>query len=901
MDENKLKLLLLKDARYEFSRFLDTATNLDAGNLLRIICSTDNIKEDTRCEFASKLLEKYNAHEGESPSPVYLAAEKGLLKLLATLINHPTHPATSELFNSLGESAVNATIRGAVSRANKDPSSAEAALKCVKFLAEKNYSLGARDNVFNKFTPVHLAAVNGLWDLVQFFLDRKVNIDIRIGDKTARELIEVTHPEWIKDYVGDSEKGEDDRDEMVSSLKCSKSRNDKEKLFSTWLKENELNLRVNESCKGGYTLLQYAVMHKLPGMIQELIKRKADPNSALLDALESGEEYFNLLRASDMELNLRQKVRGKLLHNVLHVAVLSLNYSIRVIEDLLEEAKFQQIDSAAWINERDHNGCTALHLAAKRHLKDAVALLLHHKASLFIKDNFDLPAFYYIRPELIEEHLDEQIELTEPLTANYGIVFDLDFLQAYPGRKIKCEGEEHKNNKESYQSVPKEDAKSEIIDESIHPEMESLKMMSKSPIHCRLLQHPVIRAFLQLKWQRLHWFYWFNCIFYLIFAISFFAFVFSINLKELNNENKLTNSSDTGNDASLYYAHHHLFQIITAVMTFFLTLRELSQALFLTEKYFFNWENWLEVVIILLTFLLLIAPFSKALASALSLLICLEMFLLMSRYPRLANYIHMFLQVARNFVKFLSWYFLMILAFGFSFYIIFPFCHVGKDCKTFFNTVPTSIFKTVVMISGEFESGDIEFDHVSVASHLIFIAFLFLISIVMINLLNGLAVSDTQQIKNDAELIFCKSQTKFFDDIESTLLMTYREGDRCPTFLKSLARWMSKKIMLIDNLLAESNNKVTVLLYKNNDVKPDVRLFGGYDIFNLCGCKMIPSGLCTICNTFNTIIRDALQVVNKNEERREALLQFKKNEERKEDIPARLQRLEELIRYQQMR
>lgn len=55
------------------------------------------------------------------------------------------------------------------------------------------------------------------------------------------------------------------------------------------------------------------------------------------------------------------------------------------------------------------------------------------------------------------------------------------------------------------------------------------------------------------------------------------------------------------------------------------------------------------------------------------------------------------------------------------------------------------------MSTGEFDAASINFD-LNPWSYVVFIAFLFIISTVLLNLLNGLAVSDTQVIKSEAEL-----------------------------------------------------------------------------------------------------------------------------------------------------
>lgn len=53
-----------------------------------------------------------------------------------------------------------------------------------------------------------------------------------------------------------------------------------------------------------------------------------------------------------------------------------------------------------------------------------------------------------------------------------------------------------------------------------------------------------------------------------------------------------------------------------------------------------------------------------------------------------------------------------------------------------------ALIKTLVMLTGEFEFGNLEIHQTS--NYIIFVLFVFLITIVLFNLLNALAVSDTQ-------------------------------------------------------------------------------------------------------------------------------------------------------------
>ncbi|XP_065347333.1 transient receptor potential channel pyrexia-like [Cloeon dipterum] len=883
-----IEALLQRGDAAEFANILATrSTSISPEEVLRDICIADNIEEKTKCDFAREVLNRYDAHGNEEPYPIFIAAETGQHQLLETLVTHRKHPAVLTVLTNHGETVILSVVRRVVKRKNyhADECSQDeetSALKSIKMLVANKCDIHARDDVSPGFTAIHLAAKNGLWKLVKFFLSEKVNIDIVIGKESTRELI-VKHDCTLigNNYEGSEETGEDPRKNLINTLRNRKfTVRTKENSFQEWMENNpEHDSLVLKPYKGGQTLLEEAVDKGLLEMARVLIEKGADPNPALFSALQAGEKFFDLLTKSEIPLNLSKKTKGEANQTVLHRAVLSEHPSVNVVDYILKESAKHNYFSEL-INARDYKSWTALHYAANRHLNEIVTILLGHNANLFTKDFFEQPAFFYLRPEVIEEHLNRQIQLTASQTEdNCGIIFDFTCLNI-PREKCttRKNRSRYKEGNDVYLAVEEEE---EDKDKIFHREMEPLKMLADSPIHKQLLLHPLIRAFLLLKWQRLFWFYWLNFSVYLAFTAFFFLFVFSIDFKTIDVGNTTEhNSSNVLPRSEFLHEYQKTVRVALFALTIILGLREIWQFTNFKAKYIFKVENWLEVVVISLTIWLIFSPQNKALASILSLTITLEMVLLMSRHPRLATYVHMFLQVAQNFVKFLLWYMCLIIAFGFAFYIIFPYCHEGGDCKNFFNTIPTSIFKTVVMISGEYESGDIEFEHVSIASHLIFIAFLFFISMVMVNLLNGLAVSDTQQIKSNAELIFCKSQVKFFSDIESTILSNSAEGC-CQSSFRPWAQWMSSKIVLLNNLLGK-DNKITVYLYKNNEVVPDVRIS-----CDCCLCfdwKRLPFGIRKLCSPYNKIVFDALQIVNRNDESSQM-----------DQLLARMKRLEDII------
>ena len=76
--------------------------------------------------------------------------------------------------------------------------------------------------------------------------------------------------------------------------------------------------------------------------------------------------------------------------------------------------------------------------------------------------------------------------------------------------------------------------------------------------------------------------------------------------------------------------------------------------------------------------------------------------------------------------------------------------------------------KTFTMFVGELEFGDLPIE--TGVGYLFLLTFVFLIVVVLMNLLNGLAVSDTGVIRAEAETYAYKTQVELISYMESVLL-----------------------------------------------------------------------------------------------------------------------------------
>lgn len=145
-------------------------------------------------------------------------------------------------------------------------------------------------------------------------------------------------------------------------------------------------------------------------------------------------------------------------------------------------------------------------------------------------------------------------------------------------------------------------------------------------------------------------------------------------------------------------------------------------------------------------------------------LVWLELMMLVGRFPIFGLYVQMFTKVAVNFAKFLMAYICLIVAFALSFCVLFP------SYKPF--NMPFTILKTIVMMSGELEFEDIFYNNgvapkYPVTAHIMFVAFVLLITVILTNLMAGLAVNDIRGLQASAGLDRLSRQAELVSRLES--------------------------------------------------------------------------------------------------------------------------------------
>lgn len=139
------------------------------------------------------------------------------------------------------------------------------------------------------------------------------------------------------------------------------------------------------------------------------------------------------------------------------------------------------------------------------------------------------------------------------------------------------------------------------------------------------------------------------------------------------------------------------------------------------------------------------------------------------------------------------WYSSFIVAFGLGFYIMLHEDFMKNDTKAgstpkpnFFNQTLNALIKTTGLFAG-FNFEEFPIDTTNWMSILFSFAFVFFIIVILINLLNGLAISDTGDIKQQAELVCYKATIEAIFYTESILM-----GDPTNFLSNYCPKWLTK-------------------------------------------------------------------------------------------------------------
>lgn len=594
-----------------------------------------------------------------------------------------------------------------------------------------------------------------------------------IWDKSLRSIITEKYPHLMDEMPLE---GTRNITENCDNLFVFLYSNDSETFIShiTSSKTHDLN-----SHDGRHTYLQYACDFGLPKVVQALLNLDVNPNEICPSNnrypifIASFRGFADIIQIflDSKKYTIYQTKTNTALHEVIKGSdenhnSLDVNTDLcdhnRTFKILLKKCEVSPFELD--INLADDKGNTCLHYAAKLGDRDFILSLLDQGAYVGKRNILGDPPLADISPKVLESHLNKCIKTNEksPKDINYEIIFAYNFLCPPKVYKYK-DIDNYQTQLEGQEYYP----------ENI-PETDPLLYISEVSELRPLLKHPVLTSFLHLKWFAIKRYYKVNLAFY----VGFWALLTIYTLLTFKLGVQNSNLSLTQDNITEFSTYKIPFSSDTAVFLWVMVLgflialivRELFQLISSPITYIMSLENWLEISLIVLTSILLLCEMSclsnRNQISALVILLSWgELILLVGRHPSLATHLEMFKRVTKNFLQFLVWYSILIIAFALSFYMLF---RNDADNDNKFNNPSSAIFKTIVMLTGEFDTfGSLPFSLHPFVSHALFLLFIFLIAIVLVNLLNGLAVSDTQAIKADAEIVAHVSRVKLIHYFET--------------------------------------------------------------------------------------------------------------------------------------
>ncbi|XP_022901744.2 transient receptor potential cation channel protein painless-like [Onthophagus taurus] len=750
----------------------------------------------------------YKIPEDDNQEAIHFAAIGQNPSILATIIknlnSNQIKATTSNNSTALSVLIKNARIDTELESTNFE--------KCLKILLGTEIDVN-QPNKSNQ-TPIVIAAGkrNKIAVTTLFNSGKFINIDdYKYMKIPVRELI-------IKHNLYDG-----DLPEIINN-------NNKIDKFS-YLIQNDQNGFISSSiadfdeASSGSTYLQIASERNLEQVVEYLLDNRVDVTKITaknektpieIAALNGFWKIFQLLLPHYNKIPKNLLI--PLLSNSIHETTPTINH--RKCLNILFESEKQ------FLVNTFQDGTSALHFAAKYTNSRIVLSMLNRGASLANKNKYNFLPIQDISSKVLEKHFDNCIEITHnPAFDKENTIVTFYYKSLMPtvsGKKLnQIDADLGGNPVESYINLDESYRKDEFTIET-----DTVQELARIKELRHLLKHPLISSFLYLKWHKIRTFFYLNLIFYCVFVISLYSHIF------------LTKSD--------YYKFTNSLVFGVLIITWgILLLREFSQIMISPKIYFLSFENWLELGLLVATGIIINSSSDddviKQFSAIAILLSALELMLLIGQHPRLSTYIVIFRTVSCNFFKFLLWYAILILAFAFSFYKLFKStdstpiknCTKEESDNDFFTEPDLTFIKIIIMLTGEFDASNLNLDTLS--NKLLFLVFVFLIPIILFNLLNGLAVSDTQMIKNDAEIIGYIERINHIVYIEnmmlgslipSTLLWLFRKCACCfntPVEFqqqRTVMKWLAQKICLFPRNYPDY--KMVMLLNMNGKVKRDV-------------------------------------------------------------------------------
>lgn len=599
------------------------------------------------------------------------------------------------------------------------------------------------------YTPLHSAVMGNALESTKILIDHRC----KVTDTVLHCAVQANSVECVKYllYIGIDPNTLDTNGNTPLHLAAEKGYTECLKLLLAESNKT-INLKskfkqstaLHMAAENGYTECVQILLHS--GSSHSIVNDK-NQTALHLAAKAQCAESVEILLELGAEVNALDMDNRTALHSAVCKAFLSFH----VVEVLVKWG--------ANVNIQDRYGYAPLHIAALNELSQCVDFLIIKGADISFRTVGGMSALSIINRKTptsintIKKKFDQAITLNDQASAKeVELIMDFRYLLQNPSQ-------------------------GEII--LLHT-LEECGQKS-------MLEHPLCKAFLYLKWQKIRRFYFVRLIFDAIFVLLLTTYVMTALAHNCYNESKNITFNQTVcprkvNVLNSQLITHTIIEYVWYILLIFTTIiiiRKLIGTMGFTsiKHYFFNITNiveWFVVASVFLTSFLYgnkTYSWQNPIGSFAVLFGWSNLMVMIGQLPIFGTYIAMFTKVQKEFAKLLLAYSCLLIGFTISFCTLFP---TSID----FNNPFIGIVKVLVMMTGELdidlllqpEESPIIFN---VSAYVTFILFIVFVTVVLMNLLVGIAVHDIQGLHKTADLSKLVRQTQLIHSQEQALFQGY--------------------------------------------------------------------------------------------------------------------------------
>ena len=700
----------------------------------------------------------------DNTTPLMMAAYNGNAEAVSTVEVLLDHNADLSALDSSEKSAIYWAAQ-------------ENAFEVLKLLLEKlekDASLQHLIEQTDRFdnTPLHVAATNGFKHIVQLLIDHNADVDCA-------------------------------NDEDLTPLHLAAISGKKKVSIALLTKQPNI---INDVDESGNTALHLAALNGHNKLINLLIDFGAgvDPRNNLLwtplDCAAAKGHVECVIQLLSRDSPIDPMDIGKI--TPLHLA--SRNGHAEVVKFLLQKG--------ADVTIVNHEGRNALDMAVENSHREVALAILDHKDWLLAAKNrsrdgkgITTPMRQLIKklPDVAYVLLNKCMKLSTNMpndAEDFQVTFYYDLLDDTYADWCNDyeEGEDRSvttSNSEGSNAAEDNANRLTVPIREIMEKKESHPLMIMCTNKCdKLLSHPLCLSLIYQKWQKFgRMVFYLKFFLYFIFLFFYTGFVLictplHARLQTINNTSVCVSRGTKADKEKINVIIFFIMgRIIVLILGFLQLILEFPQLISRGFDYVVDLNNLLEWIIYILAIIYAWPTIDHIISESQHHMDCLthvtvgaigiffawiNLLLFIRKFPTLGIYVVMFLDVTKTFFKFSVTFILFIVAFALGFYTLLE----DKFPLTYYN-IGRAIVKTLVMMIGEFDFDDL-FNggevHPPVITWLLFIVFVIIMTILLMNLMVGLAVDDIKVVLDQAAMTRISMQVHLVIDVEKSLPRSFR-------------------------------------------------------------------------------------------------------------------------------